>query len=183
MPNNTETLIIADEYAQLKYTGGDQVFATARKFNVRLWVCLQDYAQLQEIHPKTCETFINNAGVVQWMSATDLAGSEYLSRMCGETEIHSVSRSVSYPFPERRSFFGSSDRVQVSDSVGQGSRSLKLPQEIRALTADEQILFITGVPKPIFAKRVPYYKTSLRRRARPNPYYQPKGFIRNIFGG
>jgi type IV secretory pathway TraG/TraD family ATPase VirD4 len=172
---NHRTLIMADEYYSLRMQQGDQIFATARKFNTQLWVCLQDMAQLKALHPQTSETFINNAGVLQWLDAGDLQGSRYVSELCGDTEVYGTSKSLSYA-PENE------DHLNVNEGRSQQARRLILPHEVRELGPREQILFVDGVRGAIKATRKPYFETRLKRLARDNPYYQKKGFWRKVFG-
>ena len=168
------TLIMADEYYSMGIKQGDQIFATARKFNTQLWICLQDMAQLKALHPHTSETFINNAGVLQILDAGDLEGSRYWSELSGDTEVYGNSKSVNVD-PDRGT-------IHISDSMGQKGRRLILPHEVRELGPREQILFVDGVRGAIRAARKPYYETRLNRHARPNPFYQKQGFWRKIFG-
>jgi type IV secretion system protein VirD4 len=169
------TLIMADEYASMGIRDGEKVFATARKFNTQLWVCLQDMAQLKALHPHSSahETFINNAGVIQWLDAGDLEGSRYLSELCGDSEVYGNSKSVNVD-PDRGT-------IHISDSMGQTGRRLILPHEVRELGPREQILFVDGVRGAIRASRKPYFETRMNRYARPNPFYRKEGSWRKMF--
>lgn len=171
---NKRTLIMADEYYSMRYREGDRVFATARKFNTQMWVCLQDMPQLRALNPTTHETFLNNAGVIQVLDATDLQGSRYWSELAGDSEVYGHSKSWNTDF----------DRggVHITDSMGQHARRLILPHEVRELGPREQILFVDGVKGAIRAARKPYFETGLKRHARRNPFYRKQGLWRKIFG-
>jgi len=173
---NKRTLIMADEYYSMGIRDGEKIFATARKFNTQLWICLQGMAQLKALHPHSSahEIFINNAGVVQWLDAGDLEGSEYVSSLAGEYETYVQGKSVTTDFDTRR--------VNIANTIGQHGRRLILPHEVRELGPREQILFVDGVKGAIRAARKPYYETGLNRQARRNPYYQKQGLWRKIFG-
>ncbi|MCK1281772.1 type IV secretory system conjugative DNA transfer family protein [Bradyrhizobium sp. 61] len=56
-------------------------------FGVKLWSVLQDLTQLQTNYPKSWETFLGNAGIIQAFGNVDLTTTEYLSRMLGNTQI------------------------------------------------------------------------------------------------
>jgi type IV secretory pathway TraG/TraD family ATPase VirD4 len=167
------TLIMADEYYSMGFKDGDKLFATARKFNTQLWICLQCMAQLRTLHPRNSEVFINNAGLLQILDAGDLDGSEMVSRLAGDSEVYGYSKSVNEDFDK--------GGIHISDSMGQHGRRLILPHEVRQLGPREQILFVEGVKEPIRAARKPYFETGLKRHARRNPYYQKGGFWGKIF--
>ena len=56
-------------------------------FGVKLWSVLQDLTQLQTNYPKSWETFLGNAGIIQAFGNVDLTTTEYLSRLLGTTQI------------------------------------------------------------------------------------------------
>lgn len=56
-------------------------------FGVKLWSVLQDLTQLQTNYPKSWETFLGNAGIIQAFGNVDLTTTEYLSRMLGNTQV------------------------------------------------------------------------------------------------
>jgi len=173
---SVRTLIIADEYYSLRYRDGDHAFATCRKYDVQMWVCLQTMDMLRALNPITYESYLNNAGVVQWVSAADIQGSEYVSRLAGDSEVYGYSKSVNTEF----------DRgdVHISDSVGQQARRLILPHEVRELTengGNEQILRVRGVKGLIRAVSKPYWETGLKKRAQKNPFYRKQGLWKKIW--
>lgn len=79
---------VLEEFAAL---GNMRVIETAAGymagFGVKLWVVLQDFTQLQNHYPKTWETFLGNAGLIQAFGNVDKTTTEYLSRLMGETTI------------------------------------------------------------------------------------------------
>jgi type IV secretion system protein VirD4 len=56
-------------------------------FGVRLWSVLQDLTQLKTHYPKSWETFLGNAGVIQAFGNADLTTTEHLSKMLGSTQV------------------------------------------------------------------------------------------------
>lgn len=56
-------------------------------FGVKLWSVLQDLTQLKTHYPKSWETFLGNAGVVQAFNNFDLTTTEHLSKMIGQTQV------------------------------------------------------------------------------------------------
>jgi type IV secretion system protein VirD4 len=173
-------VVIADElYALLQGqadNGIDVAWSASRKYNWQLWACVHDLSQLKELFPKTYQTFINNAGVQQWLAASDLESSTYLSSLLGEKEVYGLSKSLNYSAGFDYSDAPSDDalrKLQISHNQSQHGRKLMLPFELRQqLGPREQILVLEGVP-PIRAGRRAYYEVEeLRRRARPNPFHR-----------
>lgn len=56
-------------------------------FGVKLWSVLQDLTQLQTHYPKSWETFLGNAGIVQAFGNADITTTEHLSKMLGSTQV------------------------------------------------------------------------------------------------
>lgn len=59
-------------------------------FGVKLWSVLQDLTQLQTHYPKSWETFLGNAGIIQAFGNFDLTTTEHLSKMLGQTQLLEV---------------------------------------------------------------------------------------------
>lgn len=56
-------------------------------YGVKLWSVIQDLTQLQTHYPKSWETFLGNAGVIQAFGNVDNTTTEYLSKMLGMTQV------------------------------------------------------------------------------------------------
>lgn len=56
-------------------------------YGVKLWAVLQDLTQLQTHYPKSWETFLGNAGVIQAFGNADTTTTEYLSKRLGMTQV------------------------------------------------------------------------------------------------
>jgi type IV secretion system protein VirD4 len=56
-------------------------------FGVKLWSVLQDLTQLQTHYPKSWETFLGNAGVIQAFGNADVTTTEHLSKLLGTTQV------------------------------------------------------------------------------------------------
>ena len=56
-------------------------------FGVKLWSVLQDLTQLQTHYPKSWETFLGNAGVIQAFGNADVTTTEHLSKLLGSTQV------------------------------------------------------------------------------------------------
>jgi type IV secretion system protein VirD4 len=118
-------------------------------FGVKLWSVLQDLTQLQTHYPKSWETFLGNAGVIQAFGNVDVTTTEHLSKMLGMTQII-----------ERRDIRVSGRAMSEGDT---GRR--EHPRSVRLLDANEitewfsretnrQLVLVPGRP-PIYMQRVP----------------------------
>ena len=56
-------------------------------FGVKLWPILQDITQLQSLYQKRWETFIGNAGTLQFFGNNDISTLEFISKRLGPTSI------------------------------------------------------------------------------------------------
>lgn len=56
-------------------------------FGVKLWSVLQDLTQLKTHYPKSWETFLGNAGIVQFFGNVDVTTTEHVSKLLGATQV------------------------------------------------------------------------------------------------
>lgn len=56
-------------------------------FGVKLWSVLQDLTQLKTHYPKSWETFLGNAGVIQAFGNADVTTTDYLASKLGSTQV------------------------------------------------------------------------------------------------
>jgi type IV secretion system protein VirD4 len=81
-------LLLLEEFAALGTMRTlENAVAYMRGFGVKVWAVLQDLNQLKRDYPKSWETFLGNAGVLQAFSVNDLSTLEYLSKRMGETTL------------------------------------------------------------------------------------------------
>jgi len=81
-----DVLFILEEFPTLGYMR--QIEAAAglmAGYNVKLWTVMQDLSQIQALYPKSWETFLGNAGIVEAFGNTDSVTLEYLSKRLGTT--------------------------------------------------------------------------------------------------
>ncbi len=139
-------LFLIDECAAL---GRMEILETAvglmRGYGMRLWLIFQDLPQLQRIYGKSAGTFISNSGVRQFFNVNDIETSEFVS-----TYIGNETREVS------------SESVNHTDALGGlnislTARPLLMPDEVRRLSKDKEILLYEGL-KPVEARKLVYHK-------------------------
>jgi type IV secretory pathway TraG/TraD family ATPase VirD4 len=109
----------------------------------------------------------------------DYETAELISRLCGDREMVTLSRSVSED--RRVDYGGGLYDVNVNDSGATAWQRLVQPHEVRRMNGAEMIAFCEGVGGPILAKRKPYWKDCSGYGR--NPYYSNGGgLLKKIFG-
>lgn len=81
-----DVLFVLEEFPVLGYMR--QIEAAAglmAGYNVKLWTVMQDLSQIKALYPKSWETFLGNAGIVEAFGNTDSVTLDYLSKRLGMT--------------------------------------------------------------------------------------------------
>jgi len=79
-------LFILEEFPTLGYMRLIEASAGLMAgYDVKLWTVLQDLSQLQAHYPKSWETFLGNAGIIEAFGNTDMTTLEYLSKRMGQS--------------------------------------------------------------------------------------------------
>lgn len=116
-------------------------------FGVKLWSVLQDLTQLQTHYPKSWETFLGNAGIIQAFGNADVTTTEHLAKLLGTTQVM-----------ERQQLRVSGSAMAHGDTgLRENLRSVRLlePYEITHWFAREtgrQLILVPGRP-PIYMER------------------------------
>jgi len=140
-------VFLLDEFATLGYMRSiENAIGQIRGFGVQLWPVLQDLNQLKALYRDRWETFLGNAGTVQFFGINDQFTAQYVSRVLGEQTIYVTSRSTSTS--ERSS--------SVSVSSSERGRPLLTPDEVRRLPENQQIVLMQGQPG-LLAEKLRYY--------------------------
>lgn len=174
--------IVIDEFAglgRLDFIVKD--IAEARGAGIKYHIVVQNFGQLDLHYEKGWETFVSNS-FVQAFGINDQFTAEYLSKLCGQatvvTESTSTSESVSvtqghssgssyswtsaHDGGSNSSNSGTSSSTTVTTSTTQTfsttGRAVLMPDEIRRLPADRQLLFLRGMPV-LMARRSHYDDT------------------------
>lgn len=176
-------LAVLDEFNTL---GHMQVLETAAGymagFGLTLWTILQDLGQLKRHYPKTWETFLGNAGVVQMFANADQTTVEYASKRLGETEVlvRTTSAAVTNTHSEEDppasqlaegagGMFGSrastrrkssSEARAETSNVTLSKTPLATPSEISEVFSRKsglQLILMPGEP-PIILRRCAYHE-------------------------
>jgi type IV secretion system protein VirD4 len=138
-----------DEFANIGLIPSfTKVISTTRSREMSFVVCLQDLSQLINIYGRSnAMTILNNLKTkAAFSSLTDLETLEYISNLCGETQVLMSSSSKT-------------DSNKGSTTESYQRRKLITADEVRRLEADE-ILLILQNRKPLKDKVNTYYTQS-----------------------
>ena len=140
-------VFLMDEFATLGYMRSiENAVGQIRGFGVQLWPVLQDLNQLKALYRDRWETFLGNAGTVQFFGINDQFTAQYVSRVLGEQTIYVTSRS-STSGPQSSS---------TSVSTSERGRALLTSDEVRRLPMTQQIVLMQGQPG-LLADKLRYY--------------------------
>ncbi len=106
-------LFVLEEFASLGHMEMiENAAGYAAGFGLKLWVILQDLAQLKRHYKDGWETFLGNAGVIQAFGNSDLTTLEYLSKKLGQTEVIQPVQSTTTSLSASSSDPGEFQRLQ-----------------------------------------------------------------------
>lgn len=151
-PSRPGVLFLLDEFAALGHLRmAERGMAEGRAYGVKMWPILQDLNQLKDNYRDGWQTFIGNARIIQFFGTADLFTAKYASDMLGKTTVWASGSS--------------GDRESTSET----GRPLMTPDEVMNMGPDEELLFFRGGLRPIKAQKLPYFLSSLKDYADPNP--------------
>ena len=137
-------VFLLDEFATLGYMRLiENAVGQIRGFGVQLWPVLQDLNQLKSLYQDRWETFLGNAGTVQFFGVNDQFTAQYISRLLGEETIVVTSETQAA-------------NRDPSVTVSERGRALLTPDEVRRLPSDHQIVVMQGLPA-LVAQKLRYY--------------------------
>ena len=87
-------LLCLDEFATLGHMQAiENAAGQIAGFGVKLWPIIQDLGQLETLYEKRWQTFMANAGVLQFFGNSDLTTLEWISKRLGDTTLRVMSKS------------------------------------------------------------------------------------------
>ena len=135
-------------------------------YNVRLMLVIQAFSQLREIYgQQNAETMMKSLAARIVYAPKDVVEATEISNELGFTTVRVHTHS--------RPLFNVADakNQRRSVSVSEQRRPLLLPQEVKELGKNREILFYEGV-RPILARKNRYYRDPLfRKRLFPPPKF------------
>jgi len=134
-------------------------------YNVRLFLVVQAFSQLREIYgAQNAETMMKSLAVRIVYAPKDVAEASEISNELGMTTVK--ARTHSKPMLDFSDTKGGRRR---SVSISEQKRPLLLPQEIKELGKDKEVIFYEGI-RPILAMKNRYYQDRFfRKRLFPQP--------------
>lgn len=124
----------------------------------KLWPILQDLGQLKSLYQDRWETFMGNAGVLQFFGNSDMTTLEWISKRLGQCTISSFSRNT--PSISQQTSEGA-----TGESFSQQVHDLMTPEEVsRFFGRDDKLLrslIIRPSFKPMILQRAFYDKHPL----------------------
>jgi type IV secretion system protein VirD4 len=149
-------LFLLDELPALgRLSMVEQAFGLMAGFGMQLWGVVQDLSQLKRIYGDGWETFISNAGVVQYFGSRDRMSAEYFSALCGVTTVWNLSTAIARAFGT--STGGSSESTTSTDTSSATQRKLAYADELMRLPKDKQLLLIENL-NPVSCSRTPWFE-------------------------
>lgn len=117
-------------------------------YGVKLLFVLQDLTQIQRLYDKTWETFLGNAGCLQFFGNTDVTTLDHIARRLGQTKVVEVNQSES---SGRQDSSSVSYQAKVADLVQ--------PAEARFLFSREKGNQVVAIADelPWALRRVPFF--------------------------
>lgn len=89
-------LFVLDEFAALgRLEVIEKAAGLMAGYGVKLWPILQDLGQLKRHYKESWETFLGNAGVLQFFANADLTTLDWLSKRLGQVELIRETRGTS----------------------------------------------------------------------------------------
>lgn len=155
-------LFILDEFASLgRLSMIEQAYGLMAGFGIQLWAIVQDLSQLERIYDKGWQSFIANAGMINYFGSTDKMTAEYFSSLCGETTVWNFSSAFSKAVGTSSGAGGgsSSDTTTASDTRAASQRKLIYPDELMRMHGAKQIVFVENM-YPMIAKKTPWFQDS-----------------------
>lgn len=113
-------------------------------YNMRLAMIIQSQSQLNSTYgEQQGKTFVSNMGASIAYAPRELKDANEVSETLGYMTVKSTSRS-------------NSSRGGTSRSISDQKRALMLPQEVREMGYENEIVLMANI-KPIFAKKIVYW--------------------------
>ena len=167
-----QVLMLLDEFTAL---GRIPIIAEAISYlpgyNVRVVLVIQTPAQLREVYGiHAAEVMLKSLAARIVFAPKDFADAREISDELGFTtvKVKTLSKRLS-------SVLDSGTKRIRSESVNENPRALLLPQEVKELGTEEEIVFYEGLP-PIRGRKIRYFaERAFRRRLLPPPAHpRPK---------
>ena len=146
-----QCLLLMDEFTAI---GKVDIIATAVSYmagyNLRLLPIIQSLAQLDAVYGKELSrTLITNHALQIVFTPREQQDAQDYSEMLGTTT-------------DKRKTVTRSSTNTVGEAIER--RALLLPQELKAMPNDREIVFYEGIPNPVMAEKIRYYEDATYKK-------------------
>lgn len=151
-------LFLLDEFSALgRLSMVEQAFGLMAGYGMQIWAIVQDFNQLERIYGKGWQSFVSNAGMINYFGSSDKMTADYFSSLCGETTVWNFSSAVSTAFGTTSGQSGgTSETTTNSDTRAASQRKLIYPDELMRLSKGNQLVLIENLP-PLMAKKIAWF--------------------------
>jgi type IV secretion system protein VirD4 len=173
-------LALLDEFPQLGYMAPiEQSMLYMAGYGLLYWFFCQSLNDIERHYPKSYRTFLANTATQCFYAVSDKETADYVSELAGPTTVANfgysrgvnggTSTSATHSEGSNSGPGGSGNNSSTSTTDGQNtgwsqgenvsyvSRPLLMPDEVRTLGAEAELIFIRHT-KPIVASLIPYYR-------------------------
>ena len=149
-----QCLVLLDEFTALGRIGIiAKAVAFIAAYNMRLVTVIQSIAQLEAVYgEKDTRTFVTNHALQILYPPREQKDANEYSEMLGYMTQKALSEGISRP----RAWGAGINQGSASENLSDHRRALMLPQELREMGQDSQIIIAENI-KPILASKVRYY--------------------------
>jgi len=149
-----QCLVLLDEFTALGRIGIiAKAVAFIAAYNMRLVTVIQSIAQLEAVYgEKDTRTFVTNHALQILYPPREQKDANEYSEMLGYMTQKALSEGISRP----RAWGSGNNQGSTSENMSDHRRALMLPQELREMGQDSQIVIAENI-KPILASKVRYY--------------------------
>ena len=134
-------------------------------YGVKLWPIIQDLSQLKSLYKDRWETFMGNAGVMQFFGNNDVTTLEWITRRLGKTVVSVVTGNESFSEQHTRQANAAANGDSGGFTSGHSARlelhDLITPEEASRIFSREdkkkRQLVIWAGRDPMILERVEYY--------------------------
>ena len=142
-----QCLLLLDEFTSL---GRVEIIAKSLSYiagyNLRLFPIIQSVAQLDSTYGKDdSRTMLTNHALQILFTPRALSDANDYSEMLGYVSMEKTSRSYSR---------------EKSKSINEEKRALMLPQELKSMSIDSEIIIFEGMSSPVLCEKIKYYEDS-----------------------
>ena len=157
-----QILVIADEFTAMgKVSILSKAISYIAGYGIRMMPIIQSPAQLREVYGHDAsETFMENHALHILFAPKNIKNAEEIAKNIGTHTVKNISRS--------KQLIGKSS---LSESMSDYGRYLLLPQEIKQIGQDKELILLENCP-PILADKIKWYDDEIFK-SRGNPQGKP----------